>query len=78
MSNRNAFTTIFQHGKAVPGHVEPKYTEGPLLDPQERCSTGKIQQKIDQSHLLGKNVDHVVWKFTFLIKYNCVSLENLA
>jgi hypothetical protein len=68
----------FQHGKAEPGHVEPKYAQGPLLDPQQRCSTGKIQQKINQSQILDKNVDHFAWKCTFLLKYNCTSFENLT
>ena len=68
----------FQNGKAVPGHVEPKYAQGPLLDPQQRCSTGKIQQIINRSQTVDKNVDHFAWKFTFLLKYNCASLENLA
>jgi hypothetical protein len=58
--------------------MKPKYAEGPMLEPQERCSTGKIQQKINQSKILDKNVDHFVWKSTFLLKYNCTSLENLA
>jgi hypothetical protein len=47
-----------QHGKAVPGQVEPQYAARLLLDPQERCSTGDIQQKINHSYFLGNVKTH--------------------